>query len=300
MAIDKLQYINVRRVLNRIINDRQIINEIESFTYKDIKGALLPETVESRITEALRILVSEGILQDNNGKLLGRPPKYLKGKDESVRKDKQTGRKPGHYQIIQSPLVFKKIFHIYITVEIEKFLTSLYTNNIIKNYGFSAAYDIINPYLERIDFRQIASNSLLTQSSVIEEYRAQSKLRDEYFLSNRYETGGQSTEEINLFDLVIESPTISLWDERRSILGSINGCRIKPIRSKRIKILSHFDPKKAVTFYRDTIQVDIKNLFSELYERSLITQSLNQFMEYDIHLSPFTSYPLNSPSDLLF
>jgi hypothetical protein len=299
MVIDKLKYINVRRLLNRIINDSQIVYETKSFTYDDIKGALLPETVESRITEALRILVCEGILQDK-GTLLGRPPKYLRNKDECLRRDKTTGRKPNCYEITQSQSAFKKIFHIYLDEEIEKFLASLYTDNIIKNYGFSCVYEVINPDLERFDFRQIASNSLLTQSAVKREYKGQSKLRDEYLLFNPHETSGQSSKEINLFDLVIESPMISLWDERRAMLGSVNGCRIRPIRSNRIKILSQFDPKKAVAFYRDTIQVDIQNLFSELYERSLITRSLNQFMEYDIHLSPFTSYPFKSPSDLLF
>ena len=299
MVIDKLKYINVRRVLNRIINDNQIVYETKSFTYNDIKCALLPETVESRITEALRILVCEGILQDK-GTLLGRPPKYLRNKDECLRKDKTTGRKPNYYEITQSQSAFKKIFHIYLDEEIEKFLASLYTDNIIKNYGFSYVYEVINSDLERFDFRQISSNSLLTQSAVKREYKGQSKLRDEYLLFNPHETSGQSSKEINLFDLVVESPMISLWDERRAMLGSVNGCRIRPIRSNRIKILSQFDPKKAVAFYRDTIQVDIQNLFSELYERSLITRSLNQFMEYDIHLSPFTSYPFNSPSDLLF
>jgi hypothetical protein len=171
---------------------------------------------------------------------------------------------------------------------------------VIKRDGFATIYKIINPYLERFDFKQIASNSLLDLPAVKEEYRDPLKLRDEYLLSAHYETFGQSTKGKNLFDLVIENRIVHFWDEKRSEFGSTIGCQIKPIGSNRIKILSQFDPKKAVAFYRDTIQVDIENLFSELYNRSLITRSLNQFMEYDIHLSPFTSYPINSPRDLLF
>lgn len=84
MNKDRLVNINVRRILNRIINDSRIINEERSFTYDDIKTTLLSETAESRITEALRILVSEGILRDK-GTSLGRPPKYLTGNDQKLR-----------------------------------------------------------------------------------------------------------------------------------------------------------------------------------------------------------------------
>ena len=73
MNKEKLNYINVRRILDRLINDSRFIEYHESFTYSDIKPALLQETVESRITEGLRILVSEGLLRDKST-LMGRPP----------------------------------------------------------------------------------------------------------------------------------------------------------------------------------------------------------------------------------
>ena len=85
MKNDILNGINVQRVLDRIINDQQISNELRPFAYDDIKGALLPETSESRITEALRIMVSEGILRVKS-RLPGRPKKYLSGNNGGWRK----------------------------------------------------------------------------------------------------------------------------------------------------------------------------------------------------------------------
>jgi hypothetical protein len=229
MNNDRLEYINVRRILNRIINDSQIINEKRSFTYDDIKRALLSDTAESRITEALRILVSEGILRDKDISL-GRPPKYLTGNDQKLRDDKKRGRKPKYYQVIQNPIVFEKIFYIFLNDEVDKFLTSLYANNTIKQNGFAAIYEIIMPFLERFNFKQIASNSLLDLPAVREEFRGPSKLMDEYLLSERYEAFGQSTRGKSLFDLIIESRRVQLWDERRSMMGSVIGCRLKTIR----------------------------------------------------------------------
>ena len=72
MKNDILYGINIQRVLDRIINDNHISDELMPFTYDDIKGALLPETSESRITEALRIMVGEGILRVKS-RLPGRP-----------------------------------------------------------------------------------------------------------------------------------------------------------------------------------------------------------------------------------
>lgn len=288
MNKEKLDYINVRRILDRLINDSRFIEYHESFTYSDIKPALLQETVESRITEGLRILVSEGILRDKST-LMGRPPSYLKSTDGGSGGNEKKGRKPNYYQIVQNPIIFKKILNVYCKEGIEVLLNSLYTNNLIKNNGIMCAFEAIKPSLERFSFKQLASNSLLTLSAAIDEYRDPSRLGDEYCSSKNGDNCDKITKEKNLFRLIAGSTTVTFWDEQRSTLSHVKGCRIEPILSDRIKILSQLDPKVAVKFYRNTIQMEIKNIFSDLAKNSFITPSLNRFMEYDIHLSPFTS-----------
>ena len=305
MINKKLKSINIRRILDLAIDDEQIINEQKSFTCVDILRPLRAETSESRITEALRILVEEGIFRDKRT-FTGRPPRYLRCKDRKLKEDKQTNRN-NYYQIVQNLSALEKIFYIYLDEGSEKFLSSLYINNIIKNLGFATVYDKIKPYLERSNFRKIATISLLAQSATMDEYKDKYRFFDEYFAiydekgeSEQFKSYKSSKQNENLASLVFDRPYYyTMENELKKIEDNI-GCSIKPIRSNRIKMLAEFDPLYAVPFCRDTIHKDIRDLFNNLYEKKLVTHSLVQFMEYDSYLSPFTSYPIYTPSALLF
>jgi hypothetical protein len=267
MKNDILDGINVRRVLDRIINDMDIANKLRPFNYDDIKGALLPETSESRITEALRIMVGEGILRVKS-RLSGRPPRYLSGKDEKRAKGEQRGRKPSNYQIILNQSAFEKIFHIYLNDDIKKFLTSLYTDKMIKESGFSVVYDVIKPHLERSEFRKIASRSLLDHSSIVAEYNELGKfLRRELSGADNYQFANNS--EIEKEPVEVSRYLIELGRE-------LSTTSIKPI-----EILSSLDPLQAVRFYRKTLNKSILKAYNELAEKSIITEGLRDFLAFD-------------------
>jgi hypothetical protein len=305
MKKDRLQNINVRRILDRLIGDYQIAGELRSFTYDDIKGALLSETSESRITEALRTLVNEGILQDKCTSA-GRPPKYLRSSERKQMEIEKRGKKGNYYQILQNKEALAKIFHIYLDHDIGKLLKSVYINNIIKNSGSGIVYEVIKPYLWQSKFRRISTASILSLQALEAEFLDKSRMVDE-FLSNYGELGSNDNEmhesleaRRDLIDLILEKPHPYFWDEQLMELANKIGCRIKSIQSPRIQMLERLDPIKAVPFYRKTIYNEIINLFSEINEKGLITQSAAQFIKYDCYLSPFTSYPTNNLSMLLF
>lgn len=275
MNNDILDGINVRRVLDRIIDDAEIAKKLRLFTYDDIKGALLSETSESRITEALRIMVGEGILRVKS-RLSGRPPRYLSGKDEKRAKGEQKGRKPTHYQIILNQSAFEKIFHIYLNDDIEKFLTSLYTDKVIKESGFSTVYDVIKPQLDRSEFRKIASRSLLDHSSTVAEYNELGEiLRREISEADNYQFANNSE---------IEKEPVDISRFLIELGQKLSTPSIKPI-----EILSSFDHLQAVRFYRKTLNKSILKAYDELAEKSIITEGLRDFLAFDNYLSPLTA-----------
>ena len=64
-----------------------------------------------------------------------------------------------------------------------------------------------------------------------------------------------------------------------------------------IGILPNFDLFTAIEFYRETIGDGYSKLYGKNHYANV---GLREFTEYDIHISPFTSYPRNNPADLLF
>ena len=71
--------------------------------------------------------------------------------------------------------------------------------------------------------------------------------------------------------------------------------------SEHIKLLTEFDKLEAVRLYRKVIYGEIRESFKGLSKIPLLVpHCLYQFMEYDNYLSPFTSYPVQSPEIPLF
>ncbi len=67
-----------------------------------------------------------------------------------------------------------------------------------------------------------------------------------------------------------------------------------------IKMLSLLDPLAAIEFYRERLG----NTYTKLYKKvtndaTFIKNSLKEFVDYDIFLSPFSSYPVNDPAHIL-
>lgn len=69
-----------------------------------------------------------------------------------------------------------------------------------------------------------------------------------------------------------------------------------------VDVLQNFDPLEALNFYKKAIN----NTYPDLYGKIAVRIStkdrklLKEFLEYDVLLSPFTSFPVNDPIKLLF
>ncbi|MFZ3147303.1 hypothetical protein [Methanothrix sp.] len=70
-------------------------------------------------------------------------------------------------------------------------------------------------------------------------------------------------------------------------------------KNNLIGLLNYFDPLDAIQLYRDTIGNKYGNLFREIHEH-YFSESFKNFVDLDIFLSPFTSYPVEDPIRILF
>jgi DNA-binding MarR family transcriptional regulator len=69
-----------------------------------------------------------------------------------------------------------------------------------------------------------------------------------------------------------------------------------------IEILQNFEPIDALCFYKKVINKSYSDLYGKIAARNGSNDDdlLRTFLEYDISLNPFTSFPVNDPIKLLF
>ena len=60
-----------------------------------------------------------------------------------------------------------------------------------------------------------------------------------------------------------------------------------------------FNALHAIEFYRKIINDDYSKLYREVAPTNFITEAMKEFTDYDVCLSPLTSYPKNNPPNLL-
>ena len=174
------------------------------------------------------------------------------------------GERTKVYGISKDVGVFKRLSEIYFNSGVENFLKSNYVNNMIKEYGFIAICNTLRNDLANKAERKLASQILLNHPALIEEFGKY----PEYIRNFYYGCGGQNIK--------------YAISDKSDIIG----------------ILSIFDKMEAIKFYRKTIGDTYSKLYRELLEGSLRTRMM-EFVDFDVILSPFTSYPRNEPSDLL-
>jgi hypothetical protein len=77
----------------------------------------------------------------------------------------------------------------------------------------------------------------------------------------------------------------------------------KTLAARRfVEILQNFAPYESLIFYKKVINKTYSDLYGKIAAKSGAKDSdlLRKFLEYDISLNPFTSYPINDPIMLLF
>jgi hypothetical protein len=245
---------------------------------------------ESSIRRALQCLGDEEILD------ISRPRGRQKGTDTSL-----------DYKINMKPRIFEKIFEISVKSGIEDLFRSRYTEYFIRRNGFICVFGAIKEKLNNPEIYRKASSELFALKSTHDDYADLRDLAIEYHKTykkfdpfNIYNNSQEQFDNRTLMDMITERPEHHFFDKRMTDIANKFGLHLRPIRSKRIEILTKFEPRSTVPFYRNTIHKGISNLFSDLNKEKLITLGLAEFIKYDNYLSPFTSYPMNSPEVLLF
>jgi hypothetical protein len=261
----------------------------KSLSFRDISPELA-DISESSIRRALQCLGDEEILG------ISRPRGRQKGTDKSL-----------DYKINMKPRIFEKIFKISVDRGIDDLFRSRYAEHFIRLNGFGCVFAAIKEKLNNPEIYRKASFELFALKSTHDDYADLRDLAIEYYKTykkfdpfNIYDNSQEQFDNRTLEDIITERPEHHFFDKRMTDLANKVGLNIRPIRSKRIELLTKFDPKSTVPFYRNTIHKKISNLFSDLNREKLITSGLAEFMKYDNYLSPFTSYPTNVPEVLLF
>lgn len=185
------------------------------------------------------------------------------------------------YSIAKEINILEKIYHDFYETSEEELLRSNYTHLIIRNYGFSEVYKIVESDLEQTDFRIIATRALLNQSATIEEY---DKIADKIYK--------------NIFDSLDQFSPRNTGSNSLQVLSYIRETIGKEFISS-LNILSFFDPLQAIEFYRKTMHERIQKSIKKLAAESIITEGIESFMAFDTYLCPLTSYPINDVSQLI-
>jgi len=289
-------------------------NSDRSLTYSDlIKSKKLCEISSSSIHRGVLNLQIRSIIGVSTS--IGRP----KG-----------GERVKNFHLIKQRIVFKKIFKIVGDTTFEELFASEYTNYIIKKCHFTRVFDIIKGKMKDANFNRIASRSLLKQPATIEEYRDKVKCLSNYLLKyfgpeffDFHKSGVDIKEKIRpnsrdyaeIYGLLVDrfETTVPLNLEDRNEISSLLsddkvdhikskiGYKLRPLSSEHIELLTEFDKLEAVRLYRKVIYGEIRESFKGLSKIPLLVpQCLYQFMECDNYLSPFTSYPVQSPEIPLF
>lgn len=237
----------------------------------------------TRLAEALKIAkgnASRRYLRPMNNEniIFSKGARRSKGNQEEI-----------PYYIVEDIDVFSSIVRQLVKVEIyakelERFLSSKYTNNIINKSGFSSVYDIVAEDYLQSHFKSMASKSLLDLPATKEDY--------EEFARELQKT--ISKVERPAADTATAEP-IYLLDELREIHEELVSTQYH-----LIEILSSFEPVNAVRFYRENIHKSIVQGLKKLKKKEIITEGLCLFLRSDNYLSPLTSYPVNGTLTLMF
>jgi hypothetical protein len=199
--------------------------------------------------------------------------KSLRGlkKSNILHVDFERGRPKGGcrteiYTISTDWEAFKTLNEIYIDYNYVFFIISKYFNKIVEFYGFLKVFDQMRKRFFDKNFKKMASRALLEQPSIVREYKNHHNILRE------------------IPDYVVTGFPITAFEDE-----------------DLINILSFLDPLSAVEFYREKIGDTYIKFYRELaIKNNYITESLKKFIDYDIMLSPLTSYPINDPIYLLF
>lgn len=218
---------------------------------------------KERISPLTRYLKKEGIIYEDHrdstnpdnkeGSEYTEKPFYIKFKNLPTPKEKLQ--------------LFEKIFldyiqHIDPKLQ-ERFLSSEYVNELIKEVGFVPVYNVIKNDIENASIKKSASLALLNQPALIKEYKHKLKIiANDELLRHGYGP----------------CPTLE---------------------SDPIDKLEDFDSLAAIEFYRKVINRTYSKLYRDSASNFSIPESMTKFTDYDVHLSPFTSFPKNDPLDLL-
>jgi hypothetical protein len=265
--------INVIRILNVFI--RYPTKEFTFYDLLGVEGSPREKTGGYRISEALDYLVDRRIIRKTRP--LGAPPK-------AKQKKKSYGKKY-HYRLSHTNYAFKQVFDVYLSDDINKLLSSEYTNNVIGEIEFERIYKIIGKHLADSDFRRKASQLLLYHQATKGEYwefanELQKKIIE---LPQQESTNTSKNEDIELSAYLSE-------------LGE----EISPKPIGPIELLKSFEPVNAVRFYREILHQSLRNAYDELARESIISNGLRNFLVFDNYLSPFTAHPSNSVVKIIF
>jgi hypothetical protein len=234
--------------------------------------------------------------------------------DVSGQRGKPAGKKGSdkikYYKISKELNSFKDLSQFYSKNDIQSFLFSKYVRQSIKTYRFTDLYDIQREKLKAIEFRIIASKAFLNHPSVIEEYHEIAEFIYNYYLdpdksmkNAANEIRPKFTKRYAIWNTIVDSRDDVLdsrMSEYEADVASNFGYSLQPIYSNHIEMLKTFCPLEAVGLYRKTLAPKLVDLYIEMNNKSLITNGLSMFLECDNYISPFTSFPLNSPQSLLW
>ena len=263
--------INIMRVLEIFID--------EPINPKNYDGIikLRKITSESRIREALRSLENMEILNTDYKRGRPRNPNKLDSKSGIPRDPKklesQRGR-PDHkirsknYQLNLEADIFKKIFDIFFNEgSLELFLRSNYVNKLTENYTLKEIYTQLEDEFRNQSFKRIATLALLNLTATIKEY-------EDY------------PDKIYKYLQDCEEYSVSLED----------------IWFDEIQVLEKFDPVKSVLFIREHLVDNLMDLYKKIGGRRIHLRSPDgrRLNEVDMHLSPFFSYPIYDPIQVIF
>jgi hypothetical protein len=215
----------------------------------------------------LRELTSESRIREALRKLVSRKILSADNPTGRPRSKKEEQERRIRYGINRDLDTFQKLFYLYFEDGMEEFLGSNYTNHIIEQHQFSDIYEIIKDKLEISRFRRVASKALLNQPATIDEFKS------------------------------IPKSTINYLDEWKDVPFYLSNLRFLDIETLR-----YLDPIEAVSFCRNNLCEIFLDMHKKIGGRKIRSSNevLLQFNKLDCHLSPFTSYPVYEPIELLF
>lgn len=277
-----------KELLNIMLNNPRIY-----YQYKDFQLAL-HHMGETSIRTHLRKLVRKGILEESQPR--GKPA----GKDDIKLK---------YYRISNSIDAFEELFSIYFGKDIKILLNPAYVKMLLKNNDFTKVYDVFREKLNIIYFRKNISTALLNQPSIIKEYQEIADIIYNHYLdvkepkpNSNQEIRPKFTNRYPIWNAIVggrdDVMNLMINDNAPAIISKFQS-PLKPIYSKHIEMLQTFCPLEAIGLYREAIAPRFLDLCDELNKASKISDGLNQFLELDIELSPYTSFPFNNPQSLL-